>query len=386
MARYHASSGDISSALEDVNAALAAEPSNVMALRTKAEILAKQGNVGELEEVLTRLEKASPASGLGAFGKGRLYKSQKKYPEAIAAFEEALQREPDSILALTELVNAEVASGDAEGAIKRLEAVLAADPGHRAAHFLLGSVYLSKKDFADAEKEFTRQLDVNRKSAAVYQQIAVSRLGQGDKDGAIQALEQGLDAVPGDAGLLLNLAAIHSGNGDTEAAAAVYRQGMEAVPDDARFPLGLAGILEGRKEYEEAIALYEKMLEKYPDNLIAVNNLAVLLSEHRDDDQSKKRARELALRLADSDQPAMLDTLGWIYYQAGDYDKAAEVLSAVVEKAPQVGVFRYHLGMTYYKQGDVRAAREILSKAIGDDQQYVGVKEARQVYAQIRDK
>jgi tetratricopeptide (TPR) repeat protein len=161
---------------------------------------------------------------------------------------------------------------------------------------------------------------------------------------------------------------------------------MEAAPEDARFPLGLAGIYEHQKKYEDAIALYEKVLEKSPDNLVAVNNLAVLLSEHRDDEQSRKKAMELALRLADSEQPALQDTLGWIYYQAGDYGKAAEVLSGVVEKAPQVGVFRYHLGMTYYKQGDFRAAREILSKAVAEDQQYDGVDEARRVYAEIRDK
>ncbi len=150
--------------------------------------------------------------------------------------------------------------------------------------------------------------------------------------------------------------------------------------------MGLAGIYERQKKYEDAIALYDELLEKSPDNLVAVNNLAVLLSERRTDEQSMTRAKELALRLADSKQPALLDTLGWIYYQAGDYDKAAEVLSGVVEQAPEVGIFRYHLGMTYYKQGDSRAASEILSKAIAEDQQYDGVEEARRVYEEIRGK
>ena len=220
----------------------------------------------------------------------------------------------------------------------------------------------------------------------VYRQIAASRLNQKNTEGAIQALEQGLQAIPDDAGLLLNLAAVHAGLGDLDAAAGVYRQGMKAVPDDARFHLGLAGIYERQKKYEDAIVLYDQLLEKSPDNLIAVNNLAVLLSEQRTDEASMTRAKELALRLADSKQPALLDTLGWIYYRAGDYGKAAEVLSGVVEQAPEVGIFRYHLGMTYYKQGDFRAASEILSKAVAEDQQYDGVEEARRVYEEIRGK
>ena len=114
-----ATAGDLDGSLAQVNAALEVEPANVMALRAKAELLAKQGNVEVLEEVLTQLEQASPETGLGAFGKGRLYLSQKKYDEALAAFNEALEREPDSLLALTLLVNTYIAMGNPDGAITR---------------------------------------------------------------------------------------------------------------------------------------------------------------------------------------------------------------------------------------------------------------------------
>ena len=92
---------------------------------------------------------------------------------------------------------------------------------------------------------------------------------------------------------------------------------------------------------------------------------------------------ELALKLADSKQPALLDTLGWVHYRLGEYDQAAAVLSGVVEQAPEIPVFRYHLGMTYYRQGDTRAAREILSEAVADEYDYAGVDEARRVYAEL---
>ena len=95
------------------------------------------------------------------------------------------------------------------------------------------------------------------------------------------------------------------------------------------------------------------------------------------------KARELATKLAATNQPALLDTLGWVHYRLGEYDQAAEVLSGVVEKAPDVPVFRYHLGMTYYKQGDNRAAKKILSEAVADDMKYEGVEEARRVYKEI---
>jgi len=135
---------------------------------------------------------------------------------------------------------------------------------------------------------------------------------------------------------------------------------------------------------DAAIKIYEQLNETAPDNLMVVNNLAALLSDHRKDEKSLARAKELALKLADSKQPALLDTLGWVYYKLGEYDQAAAVLSGVVEQAPKVPVFRYHLGMTYYRQGDIRAAKEILSGAVAEEYRYDGVDEARSVYAELK--
>ena len=166
-------------------------------------------------------------------------------------------------------------------------------------------------------------------------------------------------------------------------AAAVYTEALENSPDEPRYVLSLAGIRERQQQHEEAIKLYEGLLESKPDNLLATNNLAALLADHRTDEASLNQAKALADKLVDAKQPALQDTVGWVYYRVGDYNKAAEVLSAVVEAAPDVPVFRYHLGMAYYKQGDTRAAKEILSGAVAEELAYDGVEEARRVYAEI---
>jgi tetratricopeptide (TPR) repeat protein len=171
--------------------------------------------------------------------------------------------------------------------------------------------------------------------------------------------------------------------GGLDKAVDVYQQGITAAPEDLNLSLGLANIHERQQQYDDAIAVYEQLLEKKPDNVVVINNLAVLLSDHREDIASLNRAKELASKLAESNQPALLDTLGWIHYRLGEYDEAAEVLSGVVVEAPDVPVFRYHLGMTYYKQGDNRAARDILSKTVAEEYTYAGVDEARRVYEEI---
>jgi Tfp pilus assembly protein PilF len=59
-------------------------------------------------------------------------------------------------------------------------------------------------------------------------------------------------------------------------------------------------------------------------------------------------------------------------------------LTGVVEKAPDVPVFNYHLGMAYLKQGNKQAAKEYLSKAVGEKYTYTGIDEARKALAELK--
>lgn len=380
---YLAEAREFDDALRHVDMVLEKEPDNVNALRVKADVLAKQGDHEDLEQVLTRLEKASPDTGLGAFGKGRLYKEQKRYPEAVQAFETALAREPDSVLALTELVNAQVEMGDTEGAIDRLSGIVAENPQHPIAHDLMGIAYMKQEAFADAEAAFRKQLEINPESSVVYVQLATALYQQGKGTEAEAVIMDGLKVLPGDERLQSGLAVLYVQSGDEEKAAGVFEQALLDDPGNVNYTLGLAGIRDRQGRHDDVITIYRKLLVANPDNLVAMNNLASTLAEYRSDGESLAEARKLSEKLAEATQPAIRDTVGWVHYKSGDYVKAAEVLSAVVEEQPEIAVFRYHLGMTYYKQGDMRAARELLSGAVAEEYTYPGVEEARKVFQEI---
>ena len=166
-------------------------------------------------------------------------------------------------------------------------------------------------------------------------------------------------------------------NKNLAGAAQAYQDGLKQLPDNTELLVGLAGVHERQQDYDAAIATYEKILAKQPDNAVSTNNLAALLADHRTDKASLAKAAELSAKLEKTNQPAFLDTAGWVYYRQGDYDKAVKIFKGVVEKAPKVPVFQYHLGMAYFKQGNKAAAREHLSKATNGDYTYQGIEEAR---------
>jgi Flp pilus assembly protein TadD len=53
---------------------------------------------------------------------------------------------------------------------------------------------------------------------------------------------------------------------------------------------------------------------------------------------------------------SVLDTLGWVYFKRGNFEKAIENLKSSVELRPNSPTIRYHLGMAHYKNSDLNNA------------------------------
>jgi Flp pilus assembly protein TadD len=132
-----------------------------------------------------------------------------------------------------------------------------------------------------------------------------------------------------------------------------------------------------------ARAAYEATLAINPNYPGAANNLAYLLSE-------QPGQEELAFRLASSaqrispDDPHVLDTLGWILYKRGEYQRALTVLKQSASKLPESPGVQYHLGMAAEKMGDTTTARTALTKAVGASSEFAGKEEARKALARLK--
>ena len=58
----------------------------------------------------------------------------------------------------------------------------------------------------------------------------------------------------------------------------------------------------------------------------------------------------------------MLDTLGWVHYKLGDYERAAQYLELCISTRETAGVY-IHLAKLYITMGDLDGASERLIKA-----------------------
>jgi tetratricopeptide (TPR) repeat protein len=121
----------------------------------------------------------------------------------------------------------------------------------------------------------------------------------------------------------------------------------------------LAELYHTAGDAQAARRTYEEGLKYDPDNWIALNNLAYLLS---DELAEYELARPYAQRaVAYSDNPATLDTLGWIYVGLGQYSLAVAELSRAIRLAPDDPLTYLHLGEAYRRNGQFTAAANILT-------------------------
>ena len=115
-----------------------------------------------------------------------------------------------------------------------------------------------------------------------------------------------------------------------EAAEQILMRVQSREPDspDAAYGMAMLRHMTGRKR--DAVPLYERALQLQPDNVIAMNNLAWILSQ---DMGQHDRALELADRgLARSPNYAdLLDTRGAIYSAMGRYEEAARDFQKAAE-------------------------------------------------------
>ena len=136
--------GEYGTVLGLVDAALAANPDNLVAARMRAETLLLLGRDEEAREGLRRVLAARPDDALAHRTLGMLHHRRREFTEAIALYRRSLAIDPDQVDTHNNLGAALAETGDLEGAAREFEAVLRLRPGDADATRNLGVLRASR--------------------------------------------------------------------------------------------------------------------------------------------------------------------------------------------------------------------------------------------------
>ncbi len=134
---------------------------------------------------------------------------------------------------------------------------------------------------------------------------------------------------------------------------------------DASFYYQYATLHERTGRFDEAENFFFKAIEMGdpPTIASAQNYIAYMWAEQGEKLELGLTLIEKALT-AEPDNPAFMDTLGWIYYMQGRYKEALHLLKTAGNLLNEDPVIWEHLGDTYLKLGNPAAARKHWEKAL----------------------
>lgn len=124
-----------------------------------------------------------------------------------------------------------------------------------------------------------------------------------------------------------------------------------------------AASLERLDRFDEAEAAFLELLEMDPDDANAANYLGYLWADRA---VKLDEALELVNRAveAEPENPAYLDSLGWVHYRLGAMDQAEYWLRRANELSDEDGTLLAHLGEVLVERGDIDEGSRFLRLAL----------------------
>ena len=214
-------------------------------------------------------------------------------------------------------------------------------------------------DLSGALNDFQRALEVRFGSehrhyhfslAIIHDGIGVVLARTGKVDDSISHFRQAIEFRPDFPGAHYNLGTALIQKGDIDGAIAEWQTMLSLSPYDAGGHTSLGNALVQKGFPRDAADHYEKALRSDPDSILALNNLAWLMSTGPDDSlRNNEIAIQLAMkanRLSKEHYPIFVRTLAAAYAQAGQFENAIHTARRAAELANG--------------QGESELAREIM--------------------------
>ena len=344
-------------ALKALDAAIALSPDDAELKAQKAQILiyTKRWDQGEVIGQDLAANKETAALGHQILGEAAL--ARQDFPAAITELQTAIDRGRSFSIVGPKLMEAYRLSG---------EPVTVARTGTEGAN--------------PAEQLLLDRLAKDPKDADALALLSEQRENRGDLDAAKDMLRQAIEAKPEIRNPYLNLARIQKNEGKLKEAADTLQLASARFPEDNLVQESLAIGYELMQDYDAAKLAYENVLAKWPNDIVAANNLAMLIADVWPTDKALlDRARVLVEEFRNSNNPALIDTLGWVQVRLGNIDDAAIILKKAVSLQPDNQQAQYHYATAMSLKGLNDLARDAMGKALAGEPDFRGIEEAKQL-------
>lgn len=320
------------------------DPNNLEIQYNEVSLLEAEGKTSEaisrLKEILAGMDKRPSTTGEKANRAillerlGILYRMAEQTQNAVAAFHEIADLDPDSAArASAQAIDALRAGKEFAAAEKETRAALLKYPGDRVLKSVAASVFTDLGRFKEAEALLKSLLD-----------------GKSDRD------------------TWISLAQVYEKEKNfSEMAKAVDRAGelSKTAEEKENVHFMRGAMFERQKKFDLAEAEFRQVLKLNPENSSALNYLGYMLADRN---VRLQEALDMIKKAVDMEpnNGAFLDSLGWVYFRLNRLDEAAEQLRRSLDRGSRDPTVHEHLGDVYSGMNNLKDAITMWERSIAE--------------------
>lgn len=346
--RVYRAAGDLDKAILAAVQLTRADPLNASFHLQLAELYMEQGDMGVAQKPLRNLYTLwgdDPALLQRLAG---MQVESGNLPEARLSLQRALELDPGSLSLALDMARLDLAAGDIPGARARAEALREQRGDSAELAVLQGDIALAAELPRDAHLHYLRAYalnPLNERAVISLYRLSIEGIGS---EAFTDAVEANLGQYP------------------------ISPMVVRMVADSY--------VSQGRPERAQR---YYEILLTHPTlgaDPAVLNNLANI---YADTDLDKALATATrALEIEGDNNPALLDTLGWIHARRGEHEQALPYLRKAYALNARDPEIRYHIGATLLALGRNAEARTELRAALAADEDFSGIEDARRLLDQ----
>jgi tetratricopeptide (TPR) repeat protein len=348
--------GKLKLALSELQAVFRQDPNQLQAIVLDAKL---RLDLGETEKVFTRIRQAleqEPGNDRLRLQYARML-TRTDLPAAEQQFQILAEQAPDDPDLLFSLALIQRETADLDAARENLEQLISMDVRTDEAHYYLGRTAEDQQRWESALMHYM-QVQPGRDFGAATDRVARILLAAG-RSAELQAwfdqlrhryptLAERLFAI--EAEQLISAAHVAE-------AMALLNRALEEFPDSFSLRYSRAMLSEQLGNLQAAEQDLRRIIAMDPNNATALNALGYTLSNSTDRyiEADELITRALAIQ---PEEPAILDSMGWVKYRLGDLETALYYLRKAYSLMPDPEIAA-HLGEVLWTAGDTEAATSL---------------------------
>lgn len=357
--------GEPQQALEKLAPLLDREPDFQPALILKGDLLYQTGKKNQALDHLLRNTRRFPDNRQMGTLYGRMLIGEGELQTAQDEFRRLVKRFPD--VPGLRLSHALVALENDQSALAQEELTRLIEQGHHTdeAHYYLGRI-ADEKDETERAIGFYRNVEKGNYYFPALARASELMAEQGEFEKALSNIRELRENNPEqeenfhllEVNLLLD-------REENERALEAANEALEDYPNNIRIRYARAMLLDSMEKPGQAEEDLRLIIDEQPDNAVALNALGYILTTRTDRYAEARGYIERALEI-DPENPAILDSMGWVLYQQGETEQALEYLSRAWEAYadPEVAA---HFGEVLWETGEKEQARIIWEEGFEQD-------------------